>query len=308
MAIEVKDSGIWKVPTAVSAKDGGTWKAATVSVNRSGTWEQVWPVAPSFTPYQLDFWHEWDAVQSGWVTTTGGDGNQYLTSAPNLGTGTAGSLAGLTTGASAGDIALATPIGWRINDAGKGVQIQTAERSLVTSMGAANLVGTGSMFDIYCFTDGGSSNNNTRQGSGASFTVQKYETVSGTDRMKYTDGFNTQADGLGTATNDAIFNFSPQPVNGNKIFMAAQRDVDNDEVIFYFSVFTSSTAYSTIQRVSSKDLATPLFMTNPRNNTQQNVSYFFNETTTLHAIGRGAGVLTEPQMEAIFEHCKTRFA
>ncbi len=307
MPVQVKHSGTWKTPTAISAKDAGTWKAATVFAKENGVWKQAFPVpATGFDPATLRFWFEYNTAKTGYVTTTGGDGNLYLVSAPNLGVGSAGTLVGLTSGASSGDHALATPIGWRLDDAGKGLRIQTAERSLVTSMGAADTSGTGAFHVVLCFTDGGSSNNNTQNGSGSSFTVTKYETVTGTDRLKVTDGFNTLANGTGTATADAIFNFSPQPVSGNKIFMLYQRDPAGQKFDFTFGLLSQE--YSAIQKTNSQLLATPLFLTSPRNNTLQNVSFFFNETTTLHAIGRGNGLLTESQIEGLFNYLKPKFA
>ncbi len=306
MPAQVKHSGTWKTPAAISAKDAGTWKAATVFAKENGVWKQAFPVpAAGFDPTTLRFWFEYNTAKTGYVTATGGDGNLYLVSAPNLGVGSTGTLVGLTSSASSGDHALATPIGWRLDDAGKGLRIQTAERSLVTSMGAADLAGTGPFYDVFCITYGGSSNNNTRQGS-ASLTTVKIETVSTIHRTKWSDGFNTQADGLGTATTDAIFNFSPQPVNGNKVFLFYQRDTVGQKVDFRYGLLSQE--YSAIQNTNSQLLAVPLYMTNPRNNSQQNVSFFFNETTTLHAIGRGSGLLTESQIEGLFNYLKPKFA
>ncbi len=304
MALSAKHSGTWKEASAVSAKHSGTWKAGTVFAKSAGVWEQVYP--SGFDPTTLRFWFEYNTAKTGYVTATGGDGNLYLVSAPNLGVGSAGTLVGLTSGASSADHALATPIGWRLNDAGKGLQIQTAERSLVTSMGASDTSGTGAFHVVLCFTNRGSSNNNTQNGSGSSFTTSKYETVSTINRFNIGDGFNTLANGTGTPTTSAIFNFSPQPVTDNKIFLFYQRDTSGQKFDFTFGLLSQE--YSAIQKTNSQLLATPLFLTSPRNNTLQNISFFLNETSTLHAIGRGNGLLSNTDIEGLFNYLKSKFA
>jgi hypothetical protein len=305
----VNDNGTWKEPIAVSANTGAAWEPVIAeSANDSGTWEEIPPsLSSGFDPASLPFWWEYDTAKTGYASETGGDGNPYFVSAPNLGVGSAGSLPGFSSGASSADHALASPAGWKYVDGSKGIQLATvSEKSLKTSMGAAELVGTGPSFNCFLFTDAGSSNNSTQQGSG-SLPGSKYETVSGTDRLKYTDAINTAEDGSGTAVNEAIFNFSPQPVPGDKIFMAYQRDTEGKKVDFWFGILTSGSDFATIQKTNSTLLTTPVFVTAPRNDNQQDKTYFFNEGTTFHAHGRSNYLLTDSQVGDIFNHLITQF-
>ncbi len=303
MALSAKHSGAWKEASAVSARHSGAWKAGTVFAKSGGVWEQVYPEA-GFDPATMMNWWEYRAAKTGWVTEVGGDGNTYFVSAPNLGSGSAGTSPGFFSGASSADHTLALPAGWRVNDAAKGLELTAvAERSFKTSNGSADVVGTGSFFEVLVFVDGGSSSNNTLNGSGTLFPVAKYETVSTVDRLKYTDGFNTLENGTGTVTVDAIFNFSPQPAPPNVIFLAFQRDVANKKLDFWFGLLSQE--FSAIQKTNSKLLTTPLFLTNPRNDTQVEKTYFLDEGAILMAKGRHKGLKTDADVEVIFNHAKT---
>ncbi len=262
-------------------------------------------------PPTYDMTQVWDIYfsahtdyQSGFQTTTGSDGNTYYLSGRDV--------------ANTTDI-LPHPdntdpaISHGMYLSGKGLVNSENEAAsmrmyVTTDVGnKAHNNGPFTMFVVYTW-DGNTNDINYKHWIGGK---KGFKIEGASSGVNVSDGFNTSADGTGTASGGETFDFDPAgsySINtGNPFFICVQRDVANKKYKIYTGeIDTGHTAASDL-KVQDTVSDSGWYLVNPYSNSNDFMEFLTDEDSTLHAWGYSPSVVPVADINATFEHLVTRF-
>jgi hypothetical protein len=155
------------------------------------------------------------------------------------------------------------------------------------------------MFVVYTW-DGNTNDINYKHWSGGK---RGFKIEGPSAGINITDGFNSLFNGTGTASNGQVFSFDPSgsySINtGNPFFICVQRDVSNKKYIINTGEILSG---NTIGNLKTHDTAinSSLYVTNPFNNSNDNIEFLVDENSILHAFGYVDDVVTKTDIEGTY--------